>query len=244
MPEHSHDFYQEEYDEYMKATPLEARFDPTTIQMLVVEAIPKHAAYEMMFDEYLKQRSRFSEYDDSAKKRLSIYLPLFPAMRSQDFAYECKVSLHKFLVTILELGLITVLYDFHEDCSEAKMSKDLLSKSIRDSRSKLRYLQIDKQKVGLSSGAGMRVGGSRHFTPHVQEWMYNAVNDTAAYLNMTASDLAYLCWCVGVQKTLPLGMVDVMLDKDIDIIVDTFRYELLMYVKRINGLVSEIHVSD
>ena len=86
MTGHSPDFYQEQYDEYMRDTPLVARFDPMTIQMLVVDAVPKHAAYEMMFDEYLKQRSRFYEYDESEKKRLSFYLPLFPAMLSADFA--------------------------------------------------------------------------------------------------------------------------------------------------------------
>ena len=67
MTEHTADFYQEEYDDYMRDTPLVARFDPATIQMLVADAVPKHAAYEMMFDEYLKQRSRFYEYDESEK---------------------------------------------------------------------------------------------------------------------------------------------------------------------------------
>ncbi len=230
----------ESYEEYISSTPLEARFDPATIQIMVVEAIQKHAAYEMQFDEYLRQRSRFSEYDESEKKRLSFYLPLFPAMRSQDFAYEYEISLNKFLVNLVELGLITFLYDYHGDCSETKRAKHELSKAITSERTKILYLQVDKQKINLGSTVGSRDGISKHFSPGVQEWFYNAINDAAAYLNMTTSDLAYLCWCIGVQKTLKQDIIDKMLDKDIDNVMQLFRYELEIYLNRINSLLKDV----
>lgn len=228
------------YTNYIESTPLEARFDPNTIQLMVIEAIPAHKAYTMTFGEYLENRSRFSEYDEAERKRLSFYLPLFPAMRSQDFAYGFKISFHKFLVTIAELGLITFLYDFHEECSVSKIAKHSMAASIKSGYTKVLYMQIDKQKIGLSSASGVKQGAARHFTPSVPEWLYNAITDTAAYLNMTTSDLVYLCWCIGVQKTLPNDMVDIMLDQDLDAILQGFGYELDIYVKRINGLLYEM----
>lgn len=241
MIHHQKDVFesQEEYDEYMSNTPLEARFDPLTIQMLTVEAIPKHAAYDMTFGEYLKQRSRFSEYDQSEKKRLGFYLPVFPAMRSQDFAYYYKVSLHRFLVMLIELGLITFLYDYHSDISTAKQVKMDLSKTITTERARMRYMQINKQTISLNISSGYRNGSVKRFTPYVPEWMYNAATDKAADLNMTIADMAYICWNIGAQKTLDLGMVDPVLDRDISTIMQTFQFELEAYIKRLNELTKD-----
>ena len=236
--------YQEDYDEYIQNTPLEARFDPATLQMLVVEAIPKHAAYEMMFDEYLKERNRFAEYDESKTKRLSFYIPVFPAMRSMDFAYEYKISLHKFLVNIVELGLITFMYDYHDEMETIKRGRASLGPSLSSQSSKIHYLQIGKQKITLGSGCSARTDASKHFAPSVQIWMYNALTDAAATLNMSCTDLAYLCWCIAVKKTINNNIVDKFVDSDISDILTYFNVELEIYTRRIKDTISEFNGSD
>jgi hypothetical protein len=235
--------YQEDYDEYVEETKLEARFDPLTIQMLVVEAIPKHAAYEMMFDEYLKQRSRFYEYDETEKKRLSFYLPLFPAMLSADFATEYQISYHSFLVRLIELGLIHFQYDYHEEYQFIKNSKKNLSKLIKTETKKSYYLQLNKQNISLGSCAGARMSGTKHFTPSVPEWLYNAVSDCSAYINTTTSDFVYLCWCIGLLETIPERISNPVILLESELITRDFRREILILNERIKDIVFEINVS-
>lgn len=237
-----HDFYQEDYDEYIEGTKLEARFDPMTIQLLVTEAIPKHAAYEMMFDEYLKQRSRFYEYDETEKKRLSFYMPLFPAMLSSDFATEYKISYHSFLVRLIELGLIHFQYDYHEQYQFIKTSKKNLSKLITDDFKKTYYLQLDKQNICLGSGCEARSSKTKHFTPNVPEWLYNAVSDCSAYMNTSISDIAYLSWCIGLVETISPDITNPIIIKESQNIIDSFNRELYIQERRISDILSIINV--
>lgn len=225
--------FQTEYDEYVKETPLESRFDPLTIEMLVVEAIPKHAAYEMTFSEYLKERTRFSEYDSTEKKRLTFYLPLYPAMRSQDIAnLHASTSLNRFLVAVLELGLITFLYDYHSEISVLKEYRNDMRKYLTCERAAHRYMHMDRQKIILNSGNGHRTGACKMFTPSCQEWFYNAITDTAAYINTSASDMAYLCWSFGMQKISP-DMTDIVIDKTVSENIDKFHFEFAIYADRV-----------
>jgi len=240
---HKPDFYQEDYDEYVEETKLEARFDPLTIQMLVVEAIPKHAAYEMMFDEYLKQRSRFYEYDESEKKRLSFYIPLFPAMLSADFATDYKISYHAFMVRLIELGLVHFQYDYNEQYQFIKTAKQNLSKLITDDEKRAYYIQLDKQSICLGSCGNMKTSGrTKHFTPSVPEWLYNAATDCSSYINTTTSDFVYLCWCIGLVETLPEEITNPVIVRESRNIISEFDRELRILEKRIKQTVSEINV--
>lgn len=241
MTPHTSFDFQTEYDEYIENTPLEARFDPMTIQMLVVEAVPKHAAYEMMFEEYLKERTRFIDYDNSEKKRLSFYLPTFPAMRSMDFAFGFGISIHRFNTVLLELGLITFLFDYHTEISTIKDTRKNIGSYITDRTTQMRYMQIDSQKISVGSCNGYRKGDTKHFAPNVQEWLYNAIGDTAAYLNMSISDIVYLCWCIGAQKTLPMGMVDTMLNSEFSNILDAFNISIKIQSDNILFFLSKIN---
>jgi hypothetical protein len=229
-------------DEYYESTKLEARFDPLTIQSLVVEAIPKHAAYEMMFDEYIKQRSQLMNRDDSEHKRLSFYLPLFPAMLSADFATEYKLSYHRFLIFAIELGLIMFKYDYNEEYKLSKQGKRELSKTVTTSTRKLHYLQMDKQKICVGSCDNQRHGASKHFTPNVPEWLYNAISDCAAYLNMSITDFSYLCWCIGTTRTIPNDIMNPLLDRENSVIIQSFETELSIYTDRIRAI--QIHINS
>jgi hypothetical protein len=237
---HIDDEFQDEYDDYIRDTPLEARFDPLTIEMLVVEAIPKHAAYEMTFEEYLKERARFSEYDSTEKKRLTFYLPLYPAMRSQDIAdLHNNTSINRFLVVLLELGLITVLYDYHTEISLLKQSRREMQQYLTCERAAQRYVHMDRQKVVLHSTHGYKSGDSKHFSPWCQDWFYNAITDTASYINTSASDMAFLCWCMGMQK-VSIEHTDVITDKLVAEVVSKFDFEFGAYAERVGTILSGI----
>lgn len=237
-------FFQVDYDDYIESTPLEARFDPATIQMLVVEAIPKHAAYEMSFEEYLKQRSRFSEYDGSEKKRLSFYLPLYPALRSHDFADDYRLSLSRFMVTVLELGLIHILYDYNAEVQTIKQSRKQMGRYLTNERSMQIYSHIARYTIELGSSSNTRNTnggqGSRHFSPSCQDWFYNALTELATSLGMSNSDMAYLCWCNGITQTLRNDIIDNMAANICRIVLDQFNLELNMRHKRILAVLSEI----
>lgn len=240
MSPNNEDYLQTEYEDYLEDTPLVARFDPATIQMLVVEAIPKHAAYEMTFSEYLKERSRFSEYDGTDKKRLTFYLPLYTAMRSQDIAdLHQNTSVSRFLIALLELGLITFLYDYHSEISTIKRCRSDMRKYLTCERAAHRYTHMDRQKIILNSANGSRDGSCKHFSPGCQEWFYNAITDTAAYINMSSSDMAYLCWCIGMQKVSP-DMSDSITDKMVSDVISKFNFEFDILSERISATLSGI----
>jgi hypothetical protein len=224
----------EDLDDYYESTKLEARFDPMTIQLLVVEAIQKHQAYGMLFEDYIKQRKKFMSYDETEKKRLSFYLPLFPAMMSADYATDFRISYNQFLVFMIELGLITFLYDYHDQYDTVKEGKKTLSKMVTSERNRIYYLQMDKQTICIGSCAGSRIGKVKHFTPNVPEWLYNAITDSATYINMSVSDFIYLCWCIGVQSSLTEDKVNPVLSGDNSAILSTFNHEFDIYAGQID----------
>ena len=230
----------DEYDEWLMSTPLEERFDLGTLELLVVEGVPKHAAHDMLLEEYIKSRTKFIRYDDTEKKRLSFYLPLFPAMRSADFASMFNISLTKFLVASIELGLIHFMYDYHDKYDGAISIKKAIGKQITDGKGKILYMQINKQKITLDSSAGVKSGACTHFTPSVYEWFYDALAATANALNMSISDLCYCCWCITIQNSMPNDMIDKMTDQDVREILTQFNVEIDIYGRRIEQLLSHI----
>ena len=239
--EHSPDFYQKEYDVYIEETPLEARFDPLTIQCLVKEAIPKHAAYDLSFEEYLEKRSALIEYDLTEKKRLTFYLPLYPALRSQDYAFKYKLSITRFLTAIIELGLICLQYDYHDDVNSIRECRGEMSNYLVTSRAGMLYNQIARHTISIDSAAGARNGKCKHFALSCPEWLYNTITEKASVLNMTISDLTYLCWCIGLQKCSTESIVDYLTRTNIENILDQFNFEIDILNKRITTICMELH---
>jgi hypothetical protein len=230
-------------DEYYGSTRLEARFDPLTIQLLVVEAIPKHAAYGMMLDEYQKQRSRFSAYDDTEKKRLSFYFPSFYGRIAGDMAIIHDVSQYRFLTLLTEIGLITFQYDYHDDYSEVRGCRKELVSCITSDTNRDLYTQLERHTLDLCSSVGARMGKAKHFVPTVPEWLYNAITDTATNLNMSTSDFIYLCWCIGVVNALPESSIPEFVGKDINDIIKRFGRELKEYSYQVSNTLERMKIN-
>lgn len=68
-------------------------------------------------------------------------------MRTQDFADYYSISVHKFLTTIIELGLITFLYDYHDDCNVIKTTRASMKQFLTTEYNRSYYLDIKFQST-------------------------------------------------------------------------------------------------
>lgn len=224
--------YQEDYDEYIENTPVEARFDYLTIQMAVTEAFPKHEAYGMMFADYHRKRSSMQGYDDTDKKRLSFRMPSYFAHIATDIALTQKVSTHRVIILLIELGLIHFQIDYKDEYNDIRTWRMNSYKNINDDESLRKYKRIERHNIVLNSGGR----SCPHFAPSVPEWLYNAVMDTKAYLNMSYSDLVFFCWCYGCVNCFEENEIPNIIINDISKVCSDFRYEVLEYQKQIQNL--------
>lgn len=243
MTAKQHDLYQDDYDEYIENTPLEARFDPQTIQLICVEAIPRHAAYGMMFEEYARQRSRFSDYDSSEKKRLSFYFPTFHGRIAADLAILHDTSQYHFMVLVVELGIISFKFDYHDDYTVIKDCRKSLFKLLTTEYNHALYMQLEQHTIEMCSGMGSRMGKTKHFTPTVPEWLYNAVSDTAVNLNMSTSDFVYLCWCFGISKAIQEDLIPEVVGRDLSAILSRFKMNFESYVFQVQSTMDRMKTS-
>jgi len=229
-------FSDDYYEEYIESTPLEARFDYTTIELAVIEGFPKHEAYGMMFETYQRKRAQFSEYDPSEKKQMSFYFQGFPARVALDLALINKLPAYYFLVTMIELGLIHFQVDYHDEYIIVKEGRQKVFALLRSDTAKKNYNQIERQTISLGAAAGYRSGKAKHFSPSVPKWLYNAIMDTSNYLNMPVSDFCYLCWCISASNCFPNEMIPEMVDREICNVVQEFEFELKHYSTRIEDI--------
>jgi len=220
-------------DDYYESTKLEARFDPLTIQLLVVEAFPKHEAYGMTFTDYNRKRSQFVEYDTSERKRLSFYFPKFFARVSSDLAIINKTSHHRFLILIIELGLITFQVDYKSDFEIIKTSRPKILNSLKSDVNRRHYMRLEKQTITLGSATGANTGNAQHFAPSVPKWLHDAAMEAANHLNMKISDFMYLCWCIGITNALEEDMIPEIVGKELSGILIQFEFEIKEYSENI-----------
>jgi hypothetical protein len=228
--------FQDEYDEYIKSTPVEARFDYLTIEMAVTEAFPKHEAYGMMFSEYHRMRAKLSGYDESEKKRLSFRMPRYYAHVASDLAMANKISIHRTVILLIELGLIHFQVDYASEYSDAKNGRNRLFWGLKTPDDRSVYRQIEKQTIVLESMGSRNAGASIHFIPSVPEWLYNAIMDIRAYLNMSGTDFIFFCWCYGCINCFEESALPDIVRSDIKKVCDEFNFEIKAYSKRINEL--------
>ena len=231
-------FTEEEYDEYLLNTPLEARFDYLTIQSIVTEGFEKHQAYGMSFGEYRIQRSRLSNYDETTKKRLSYYLPPFYARIAADLAFINHSSVHHFMIMMIELGLIHFQVDYHDDYIIIKEGRTKLFNQLETVDGENNYMQLDKQTITLGSCTGAKFGTVKHFVPSVPEWLYNATTEVSKYLNMSGSDLVFLSFCIGIINCLEENRIPYTVTRNAKTICNQFDYEIKVYSKRILQLLT------
>jgi hypothetical protein len=220
-------------DEYLENTPLEARFDVSTISSLCVEAVPKHAAYGMMLEEYQKQRSRFMQTDTSEKKRLSFYLPAFYGRVAVDLSIMNKLSHYRFLILLCELGIITFQHDFFENYNTVRTGRHKICSLLNNKAACSLYMQLDQHTIELNSGSGYHGGKAKHFTPTVPEWLYNALTETATNLNMGISDFVFLCLCIGIVNALPEDNIPKLVGEEMGEIIHGFELGLSGYTYQI-----------
>ena len=229
---YSTDNYLDE-DEYLENTPLEARFDVSTISSLCVEAIPRHAAYGMMLEEYQKQRYCFMQTDTSEKKRLSFYLPAFYGRVAVDLSIMNKLSHYRFLILLCELGILTFQHDFYENYNVIRTGRQKICSLLDTKSSRSLYMQLDHHVIELDSGSGYRGGKAKHFVPTVPEWLYNALSEAATNLNMSNSDFIFLCLCLGIVNALPEDTVPKLVWEEMSEIIHAFEIELSGYTYQI-----------
>jgi len=237
-------FTEEEYDDYLLNTPLEYRFDYTTIELAVVEAFPKHAAYGMTFQEYVVQRTRFSEYDPSEKKQMCFYFQKFPARVASDLALLNKLPLYPFVILMAELGLIHFHVDYHHEYSLIRDGRKAIFTQLTNVDAMNSYQQLDKQTIELGTGTGARKGKASQFNTSTPKWLYNAISDTATYLNMSISDFVYLCWCIAAKYCLDNDQIPIMVAREIDQTCQQFDFEFKHYGNRIESILTDMKQSN
>lgn len=230
------DFFEteQEYNDYVESTPLEARFDPLTIEMAVTEAFPKHEAYGMLFKDYHVHRVKLSGYDESEKKRLSFRFSGHFAHVATDIALSQNVSLHRALVLLIELGLIHFQVDYHDDYQSIRDWRLNSYKGIVDLDSERKYKRIVRHEIKLDPT--ITGGATAHFVPSVPEWLYNAVMDTKSYLNMSASDFIFFCWCYGCVNCFEDTDIPDLIMDGIKSVCSNFEYEVEEYQNQIKRL--------
>ena len=227
-------------DEYIENTPLEARFDVSTISSLCVEAIPKHAAYGMMLEDYQKQRARFMQTDTSEKKRLSFYLPSFYGRVAIDLSILHKLSHYRFLILLCELGIITFQHDFYENYNTIRKGREKICSLLNSETNRSLYMQLDQHVIELDSGRGYRGGKAKHFAPTVPLWLYNALSETATNLNMGNSDFIFLCLCIGITNSLSEDSIPEIVGRDMDNIIHGFELGLDGYTYQIENTLTRM----
>jgi hypothetical protein len=227
----------EEYDEL----PATEKFDWKSVKILCIEGIPKHRAYGMLFEEYARQREIVSDRDTTERKRLSFYLPLFSAMMNDEYAVLYKTSVHRCMILFLELGLIHFQHDYFEKYASVRRyhGKSMLERVNSEDTAQL-FQMIERHKIKIQSCNGARQGDSKHFTPFVPEWLYSAIQDSSRYLGMTVSDFTYLCWVVGISRSISQKDQNVILKKRCDELLSKFDFEFTYYYKNMETTISYI----
>lgn len=191
-----------------------------------ISPVPSHPAYRANFSDYIKNRESYIDTDSSERTRLSFYLPMLQARLSADIAAGYRISFSKFISYISEIGLITLQIDYHDQYHIAKIARTSMLEKLINEDAKRTYLQLDKMAISLGSISGHQGQYSRHFSPSVPSWLYNAINDVAVYLNMSKSDVIFLCWNIGMKHSIDSQYKGAAVVKEVDDLLGHFDYEL------------------
>lgn len=193
-----------------------------------IAPVPEHPGYRCSFSEYIKNRDKFVEADLSDKTRLTFHLPRFQARISSDIASgNYRISFSRFITHIIEVGLITFQIDYHDKYHIIKSVRSEMVLKVVDEKSRNLYMQLDKMTISLDSSG--RAANGRQFSPAVPTWLYNAINDTSVYLNMSKSDVVFLCWNIGMKYSIDNRYKSTLMQRDVDSFLENFEYELTNY---------------
>lgn len=235
-PHQYKEFAEQEEQTYTGEADISDKFDWRAISILCVSGIPKHKAYGMTFPDYRERRESVVDEDTTEKKRLSFYVPKFPAMMAMSYSLKYKCSHHKFVLLIIELGLIHFQYDYHDDYHHIKKIKCDAMGHVIDETSRIQYMRLSEQQLSICSGSASSINAPKHYSPSVPEWLYNAISDLSIYLNMSITDVVYLCYCNGIVRCLPEQDQNVMLMHDCNEILLKFGMQLKSYILTIKNI--------
>lgn len=219
---------------------IENKFDWRAIRMLCVEAIPKHKAYGMSFKEYRERRESVLDEDTTERKRLSFFIPTLPNVIAMSYALRYRCSYHRFILLTVELGLIKFQYDYHDEYSAIKRIKSNALDMAIDDIGVEKLIRLSNQSIVLGSGSGKNhPGTTKRFVPSVPEWLYSAVADTAIFLNISMSDLVFLCFCIGLLNSTPKSELNSVIEKYCIDIINGFEIQLTGCTDTINSIYSK-----
>jgi hypothetical protein len=228
-----------EPEEDIENIPEEERFDWKTISSICIAGNAKHRAYGASFGEYVRNRSHYVDSDENEKSRLSFYMPRFESCMSSDLASILKLSSARFLNHIIEIGLITMMVDYHDQIEIIKHSRSAIMTSVVNKESQQAYMYMTRLPVTLGSSCGARRGESIHHAPTVPIWLYNAIGDVSTYLNMAMSDVVLLCWVLGYSKSLEPEYRNIVMNENIKELVEHFDMEINLYTRSIDMLTTK-----
>lgn len=204
-------------------------FDWKEIRALCLAPEPKHPAYGMQISEYRKRRRDVIDDENNQKSKLGIRVPNTIADILHRIARNYHISVYRYLVLSLELGLITFQKDYHDRCSAINAIGDQLYHRVSSNADMKTFSQLNKQIISLN----LSRQDSRLFIPTVPEWVAMAVKSTALELNCTGMNLAYLCLCISIRKSAEEYKIPQPYLDDIDATIKSFDFEIEMLEKRI-----------
>src|SRR5512138_3706966 len=109
-----------------------------------VSPVPEHPAYRAQFADYVRNRSKYIDTDDSAKARISFYLPKFIAKATSDLAVGHKVSFSRFISHICEIGMITFQVDYHDPYQIIRYTRSGMVAHLDTEQDRNLYMRMDK----------------------------------------------------------------------------------------------------
>ena len=223
-------------DEVQEALNTNYEWKDDTMMLVCTSYVPDHPAYGMTFDEYKKNRVDFMSPSDVEKISLSFRLPPLLSQISTDTAYDYNLSYYKFLTMIIEIGMIYLQQDYHEEYSIASDYRTAAKNDIKTEQHLAIYEQIRKQTITIDVSIPRTVPPTH---PMVVEWLANAATEYSNHLNMGKTEFINLCWAMGVVKSKPKNIPDPILVR-CENMIKKFEIELKMYCDRIVYLRDQI----
>lgn len=220
---------EQQYEESLNPV-TEYEWSDDAIKLIFASYVPNHPAYGMTFSEYRKHRLASYSEEESETVRIHFRMPNLLTAVSSDLAIRNGVSSYSFMMQVIEQGVIHFMRDYHDQCDAVKNGKAGMIDKLEDEESERKYVQIVKQTIALEA----RERGSRCLTPSVKKWVGNYIKEIAIDLNMTASDFAFLSWCIGTKVAVP--NLPERVKFHIENKISLFNSELDAYIKRINEL--------
>jgi hypothetical protein len=206
-------------------------FDWQEISARCISPAPDHPAYGMSISEYIRKRSQFENADD---KKTRLHFRVFPDV-SVGIPYLSRkhsISPTKYVNYVIEHGLITFQHDYHDKHSLINLEMDQIFETAISNHAFYTMMWGQKMTVALNSASRE----NKSFAPTVSEWMYEAVRSTSMSLNMSQSDLCYLCMCIGIKTDsneirLPKPYTD-----KIEFAIKTFEFNLNLLHSQVQHL--------